>query len=44
MSRRARTRRDKRQQIPRRKACRFESGHGHHGYTAMVLLDGLPTV
>ena len=36
-SRRSRNRRDKRQQIPRRKACRFESGPGHHGSTAMVL-------
>ena len=33
-----RNRRDKRQPIPRRKACRFESGPGHHGYTAMVLI------
>ena len=35
-SRRSRTRRDKRQPIPRRKACRFESGPGHHRFLAMV--------
>ena len=33
-----RTRRDKRLKIPRRKACRFESGPGHHSFLAMVLI------
>ena len=33
-----RTRRDKRLKIPRRKACRFESGPGHHSFLAMVFV------